>query len=162
MYIFLVNDFVWWSNFVQFTSGSRPWSLVAVACACGPPASSQAPSSGCRSVRPRLTLYVCREQPVQQGQQQAAGGGGDSSSATPYGGYGRWVPFWDGLCRTSAGWGLHGDLFLMWPSMREIPNKEKTTLNALGFCFLIIFSLVFLRPHLRHMEVPRLGVKSEL
>lgn len=37
-----------------------------------------------RSVRPRLTLYVCREQPVQQGQQQAAGGGGDSSSATPY------------------------------------------------------------------------------
>ncbi|XP_019802377.1 upstream-binding protein 1 isoform X4 [Lagenorhynchus albirostris] len=37
-----------------------------------------------RSVRPRLTLYVCREQPAPQGQQQAAGGGGDSSAATPY------------------------------------------------------------------------------
>ncbi|XP_033261378.1 upstream-binding protein 1 isoform X3 [Orcinus orca] len=37
-----------------------------------------------RSVRPRLTLYVCREQPAPQGQQQAVGGGGDSSAATPY------------------------------------------------------------------------------
>ncbi|XP_023972261.1 upstream-binding protein 1 isoform X2 [Physeter macrocephalus] len=37
-----------------------------------------------RSVRPRLTLYVCREQPAPQGQQQAAGGGGDSGGATPY------------------------------------------------------------------------------
>ncbi|KAM9074317.1 upstream-binding protein 1 isoform 2-T2 [Megaptera novaeangliae] len=37
-----------------------------------------------RSVRPRLTLYVCREQPAPQGQQQAAGGGGDGSGATPY------------------------------------------------------------------------------
>ncbi|XP_007447754.1 PREDICTED: upstream-binding protein 1 isoform X2 [Lipotes vexillifer] len=37
-----------------------------------------------RSVRPRLTLYVCREQPAPQGQQQAAGGGGDGSAATPY------------------------------------------------------------------------------
>ncbi|KAM7229850.1 hypothetical protein CapIbe_018567 [Capra ibex] len=36
-----------------------------------------------RSVRPRLTLYVCREQPAPQGQQPAAGGG-DSSSATPF------------------------------------------------------------------------------
>ncbi|XP_057560442.1 upstream-binding protein 1 isoform X3 [Hippopotamus amphibius kiboko] len=36
-----------------------------------------------RSVRPRLTLYVCREQPAPQGQQQAAGGGGDSGAA-PY------------------------------------------------------------------------------
>ncbi|XP_070311416.1 upstream-binding protein 1 isoform X3 [Odocoileus virginianus] len=36
-----------------------------------------------RSVRPRLTLYVCREQPAPQGQQQAAGGG-DSGSATPF------------------------------------------------------------------------------
>ncbi|XP_059967010.1 upstream-binding protein 1 isoform X2 [Mesoplodon densirostris] len=37
-----------------------------------------------RSVRPRLTLYVCREQPAPQGQQQAAGGGGDGGGATPY------------------------------------------------------------------------------
>nr|XP_006200686.1 upstream-binding protein 1 isoform X2 [Vicugna pacos] len=40
-----------------------------------------------RSVRPRLTLYVCREQPggaVPQGQPQAAGSGGDSCGATPY------------------------------------------------------------------------------
>ncbi|XP_006200686.2 upstream-binding protein 1 isoform X2 [Vicugna pacos] len=40
-----------------------------------------------RSVRPRLTLYVCREQPggaVPQGQPQAAGSGGDSGGATPY------------------------------------------------------------------------------
>ncbi|KAF4024175.1 hypothetical protein G4228_015964 [Cervus hanglu yarkandensis] len=36
-----------------------------------------------RSVRPRLTLYVCREQPAPQGQQQAAGGG-DSGSAAPF------------------------------------------------------------------------------
>ncbi|XP_055270694.1 upstream-binding protein 1 isoform X3 [Moschus berezovskii] len=36
-----------------------------------------------RSVRPRLTLYVCREQPAPQEQQQAAGGG-DSGSATPF------------------------------------------------------------------------------
>ncbi|XP_055414048.1 upstream-binding protein 1 isoform X2 [Bubalus kerabau] len=36
-----------------------------------------------RSVRPRLTLYVCREQPVPQGQQPAAGGG-ESGSATPF------------------------------------------------------------------------------
>ncbi|XP_042087067.1 LOW QUALITY PROTEIN: upstream-binding protein 1-like [Ovis aries] len=36
-----------------------------------------------RSVRPRLTLYVCREQPAPQGQQPAAGGG-DSSSAAPF------------------------------------------------------------------------------
>ncbi|KAB1264520.1 Upstream-binding protein 1 [Camelus dromedarius] len=40
-----------------------------------------------RSVRPRLTLYVCREQPgaaAPQGQPQAAGSGGDSGGATPY------------------------------------------------------------------------------
>uniref|UniRef100_A0A4W2G837 Upstream-binding protein 1 n=1 Tax=Bos indicus x Bos taurus TaxID=30522 RepID=A0A4W2G837_BOBOX len=36
-----------------------------------------------RSVRPRLTLYVCREQPAPQGQQPAAGGG-ESGSATPF------------------------------------------------------------------------------
>ncbi|XP_060258750.1 upstream-binding protein 1 isoform X5 [Ovis aries] len=36
-----------------------------------------------RSVRPRLTLYVCREQPAPQGQQPAAGGS-DSSSAAPF------------------------------------------------------------------------------
>ncbi|KAG5201109.1 hypothetical protein JEQ12_005643 [Ovis aries] len=36
-----------------------------------------------RSVRPRLTLYVCREQPAPQGQQPAAGGG-DSSSDAPF------------------------------------------------------------------------------
>ncbi|XP_004857904.1 upstream-binding protein 1 isoform X4 [Heterocephalus glaber] len=40
-----------------------------------------------RSVRPRLTIYVCQEQPSStplQGQQQAAGGGGESGSGTPY------------------------------------------------------------------------------
>ncbi|XP_004774243.1 upstream-binding protein 1 isoform X2 [Mustela nigripes] len=39
-----------------------------------------------RSVRPRLTIYVCQEQPSSsplQGQ-QPAGGGGDSGSGTPY------------------------------------------------------------------------------
>ncbi|EHB09205.1 Upstream-binding protein 1 [Heterocephalus glaber] len=42
---------------------------------------------GQRSVRPRLTIYVCQEQPSStplQGQQQAAGGGGESGSGTPY------------------------------------------------------------------------------
>lgn len=40
-----------------------------------------------RSVRPRLTLYVCQEQPsstLLQGQQQAAGSGGENGSGTPY------------------------------------------------------------------------------
>ncbi|XP_063116501.1 upstream-binding protein 1 isoform X3 [Cavia porcellus] len=40
-----------------------------------------------RSVRPRLTIYVCQERPTStrlQGQQQAAGSGGDSGSGTPY------------------------------------------------------------------------------
>nr|XP_020143616.1 upstream-binding protein 1-like [Microcebus murinus] len=40
-----------------------------------------------RSVRPRLTIYVCREQPnntALQGQQQAVGSGGESGSGTPY------------------------------------------------------------------------------
>ncbi|XP_008831649.1 upstream-binding protein 1 isoform X2 [Nannospalax galili] len=40
-----------------------------------------------RSVRPRLTIYVCQEQPsstVLQGQPQAAGSGGESGSGTPY------------------------------------------------------------------------------
>ena len=30
------------------------------------------------------------------------------------------------------------------------------------FIYLLILSLVFLRPHLRHMEVPSLGVQLEL
>ncbi|XP_023410635.1 upstream-binding protein 1 isoform X4 [Loxodonta africana] len=40
-----------------------------------------------RSVRPRLTIYVCQEQlggTVLPGQQQAAGSGGDSGSGTPH------------------------------------------------------------------------------
>ncbi|XP_005600910.3 upstream-binding protein 1 isoform X2 [Equus przewalskii] len=40
-----------------------------------------------RSVRPRLTIYVCQEQPSStplQGQQHAAGSGGESGSGTPY------------------------------------------------------------------------------
>ncbi|XP_004635331.2 upstream-binding protein 1 isoform X2 [Octodon degus] len=40
-----------------------------------------------RSVRPRLTIYVCQERPSStplQGQQQAAGSGGESGSGTPY------------------------------------------------------------------------------
>ncbi|XP_053455906.1 upstream-binding protein 1 isoform X3 [Nycticebus coucang] len=40
-----------------------------------------------RSVRPRLTIYVCREQPSNtalQGQQQAAGSGGEGGSGAPY------------------------------------------------------------------------------
>ncbi|XP_041532711.1 upstream-binding protein 1 isoform X1 [Microtus oregoni] len=39
-----------------------------------------------RSVRPRLTIYVCQEQPnstVLQGQPQAAGSGGENGSGTP-------------------------------------------------------------------------------
>nr|XP_004662128.1 upstream-binding protein 1 isoform X2 [Jaculus jaculus] len=39
-----------------------------------------------RSVRPRLTIYVCQEQPdstVLQGQPQASGSGGESGSGTP-------------------------------------------------------------------------------
>lgn len=50
-------------------------------------------SSDYRSVRPRLTIYVCQEQPnstVLQGQPQAAGSGGESGSGTPCGGY--WGP----------------------------------------------------------------------
>lgn len=74
-------------------------------------------SSDCRSVRPRLTIYVCQEQPSSsplQGQQPAVGGG-DSGSGTPYGG--SWghrgslsLPFWHwaetGLGRTASlsGW----------------------------------------------------------
>ncbi|KAK2090168.1 ubiquitin-specific protease ubp1 [Saguinus oedipus] len=44
-------------------------------------------SSDCRSVRPRLTIYVCREQPsstVLQGQQQAAGSASENGSGAPY------------------------------------------------------------------------------
>uniref|UniRef100_G1PZR8 Upstream-binding protein 1 n=1 Tax=Myotis lucifugus TaxID=59463 RepID=G1PZR8_MYOLU len=40
-----------------------------------------------RSVRPRLTIYVCQEQPgssLLQGQQQAAGSGAENGSGTPY------------------------------------------------------------------------------
>ncbi|XP_021522149.1 upstream-binding protein 1 isoform X2 [Aotus nancymaae] len=40
-----------------------------------------------RSVRPRLTIYVCREQPsstVLQGQQQAAGSASENGSGAPY------------------------------------------------------------------------------
>ncbi|XP_027787957.3 upstream-binding protein 1 isoform X1 [Marmota flaviventris] len=40
-----------------------------------------------RSVRPRLTIYVCQEQPSSatlQAQQQAAGSGGENGSGTPY------------------------------------------------------------------------------
>lgn len=46
-------------------------------------------SCACRSVRPRLTIYVCREQPSSaplQGQ-QAAGSGGEDGGTTPYGGH---------------------------------------------------------------------------
>ena len=32
----------------------------------------------------------------------------------------------------------------------------------MGICFFFFFFLVFLGPHLRHMEVPRLGVEAEL
>lgn len=47
-------------------------------------------SSNYRSVRPRLTIYVCQEQPnstVLQGQPQAAGSGDENGSGTPCGGY---------------------------------------------------------------------------
>lgn len=50
------------------------------------PLGSHVVSSDCRSVRPRLTIYVCQEQPSSsplQGQ-QPAGSGGDSGSGTPY------------------------------------------------------------------------------
>ena len=43
-------------------------------------------SSDYRSVRPRLTIYVCQEQPSStalQGQPQAAGSGGESGGGTP-------------------------------------------------------------------------------
>ena len=38
-----------------------------------------------------------------------------------------------------------------------MPNSKKFL-----FCFIYLFSFVFLGPHPRHMEVPRLGVQSEL
>ena len=88
---------------------------------------SRALSSGCRSVRPRLTLYVCREQPVPQGQQPAAGGG-ESGSATPFGGYGRWV--WGGvgmgggtLCFLSLPCGVGGGRLLEAAAERQRPSQ---------------------------------------
>ena len=47
----------------------------------------------------------------------------------------------------------------------EEPESEKKPgeLRPLGvFCLFVCLSFVFLGPHLRHMEVPRLGVQSEL
>ena len=43
-------------------------------------------------------------------------------------------------------------------------NGEKTLalMRYLGIFFFFFFFLVFLEPHLRHMEVPGLGVKLEL
>ena len=42
-----------------------------------------------------------------------------------------------------------------------IQNKARKSTCATFFCFLFFFFL-FLGPHLWHMEVPRLGVKSKL
>ena len=72
-------------------------------------------------MRPRLTLYVCREQPAPQGQQQAAGGG-DSGSAAPFGGYGRWV-LGGARCLLSLPCGVAGDRLLQVAAERQRPSQ---------------------------------------
>ena len=79
---------------------------------------SRALSSGCRSVRPRLTLYVCREQPAPQGQQPAAGGG-ESGSATPFG-----VGMGGGtLCFLSLPCGVGGGRLVEAAAERQRPSQ---------------------------------------
>ena len=51
-------------------------------------------------------------------------------------------------------------LYSLPPSTLHLPGKHKVLLG-ISFC-LFVFCFVLLGPHSRHMEVPRLGVKSEL
>ena len=53
----------------------------------------------------------------------------------------------------------HGIYFLAFHLTQRKKPKKKTPKPKLILC---LFFFVFLRPHLLHMEVPRLGVLSEL
>ena len=67
----------------------------------------------------------------------------------------QWVKIGEGWFPVAVGRGngeflFNGDRVLVWE------NKK------FCFFFFFFFFLIFLGPHLRHMEVPRVGVESEL
>ena len=50
---------------------------------------------------------------------------------------------------------------LKWPSLPQIKFNFQLSVMILFVC-LFLFLFCFIRPHLQHMEVPRLGVESQL
>ena len=52
-------------------------------------------------------------------------------------------------------------LYVPW-DLAMSPDHHSSSLWALVFFIMIIIMIFFLVLHLRHMEVPRIGVKSEL
>jgi len=50
------------------------------------------------------------------------------------------------------------------PHLKKISYKRKLLVKSYlcMYVFIYLFTFVFLGPHLQHMEIPRVGVKSEL